>query len=65
MPVPGPSQQFRQRTFLLLPVIGYGFAWVGHIFFEKYRLATFTYLAPSLLGDWVMFKDVVMGKMRF
>ena len=28
---------------LLLPVAGYGFAWVGHFFFEKNRPATFTH----------------------
>ncbi|WP_394128780.1 Mpo1-like protein [Shewanella maritima] len=39
----------------LLPVIGYGFAWVGHFVFEKNRPATFTYPLYSLLGDWVMF----------
>ncbi len=25
----------------LMPVLGYGFAWVGHFFFEKNRPATF------------------------
>lgn len=45
-----------------LPVIGYGFAWVGHFFFEKNRPATFKYPLYSLWGDWVMFKDVLMGR---
>lgn len=49
----------------LLPVIGYGFAWVGHFFFEKNRPATFTYPFYSLLGDWVMFKDILVGKIKF
>ncbi|MEM0912541.1 MAG: DUF962 domain-containing protein [Pseudomonadota bacterium] len=47
---------------LLLPVIGYGFAWVGHFFFEKNKPATFTYPLYSLIGDWVMFKDILLGK---
>ena len=55
----------RWGVLLLLPVIGYSFAWVGHIFFEKNRPATFTYPVYSLMGDWVMFKDVVTGKIRF
>lgn len=49
----------------LLPVIGYGFAWVGHFFFEKNRPATFTYPFYSLLGDWVMFKDILTGRIKF
>ncbi len=52
-----------QFVFLwLIPVIGYGFAWVGHFFFEKNRPATFTYPVYSLAGDWVMFKDILVGK---
>ena len=51
--------------FLLLPIIGYGFAWVGHFFFEKNKPATFIYPFYSLLGDWVMFKDVLIGKIKF
>jgi hypothetical protein len=48
-----------------LPVIGYGFAWVGHFFFEKNRPATFTYPLYSFAGDWVMFKNILTGKLRF
>ncbi|WP_281560790.1 DUF962 domain-containing protein [Thalassomonas sp. RHCl1] len=49
----------------LLPVIGYGFAWIGHFFFEKNKPATFTYPFYSLLGDWVMFKDILLRKLPF
>ncbi|EQD41510.1 conserved hypothetical protein, membrane [mine drainage metagenome] len=49
---------------LLLPVVGYGFAWVGHFFFEKNRPATFQYPWYSLIGDWRMFADVLRGKVR-
>src|SRR5688572_5849313 len=41
---------------------GYGFAWFGHFFFEKNRPATFQYPFYSLLGDWMMFKDMCIGK---
>jgi len=51
--------------FLLLPVVGYGFAWVGHFFFEKNKPATFTYPWYSFMGDWVMYKDILTGKIRF
>lgn len=44
---------------LALPVIGYGFAWVGHFFFEKNRPATFKHPWYSLAGDFVMWKDIL------
>ncbi|HEX4522977.1 MAG TPA: Mpo1-like protein [Casimicrobiaceae bacterium] len=44
---------------------GYGFAWVGHFFFEHNRPATFTYPIYSLIGDWAMFRDVLIGRIRF
>ncbi|MNW18180.1 hypothetical protein D3C71_2176350 [compost metagenome] len=47
---------------LALPVCGYGFAWVGHFFFEKNRPATFTHPLYSLIGDFVMFRDILLGK---
>ena len=50
---------------LLVPVFGYAFAWVGHFFFEKNRPATFTYPFYSLMGDFVMYKDILTGKIRF
>jgi hypothetical protein len=46
-------------------VCGYGFAWVGHFFFEKNRPATFRHPLYSFVGDWVMFKDVLTGKIKF
>ncbi|MGH9942679.1 MAG: Mpo1-like protein [Pyrinomonadaceae bacterium] len=49
---------------LLVPFVGYGFAWVGHFFFERNRPATFTYPLYSLLGDWVMFKDILTGRIK-
>ena len=52
----------RWESLWLLPLIGYGFAWVGHFFFEKNRPATFTYPLYSLMGDWVMFRDILMGR---
>jgi hypothetical protein len=49
----------------LVPVIGYGFAWLGHVIFEKNKPATFTYPVYSLIGDWVMFKDILTRKIKF
>ncbi len=48
----------------LVPVFGYGFAWVGHFFFEKNRPATFKHPLYSLLGDFVMYKDVWLGNVK-
>jgi hypothetical protein len=43
---------------------GYGFAWVGHFFFEKNKPATFKYPFYSFIGDWVMYKDLWTGKVK-
>ncbi len=47
-----------------IPLFGYGFAWVGHFVFEKNRPATFKYPFYSLIGDWVMFADILRGRVR-
>lgn len=47
---------------LAVPFCGYGFAWVGHFFFEHNKPATFKHPWYSLMGDWVMYKDVLTGK---
>jgi hypothetical protein len=52
-------------TLWLMPVFGYGFVWAGHLFFEKNKPATFIYPVFSLMGDWVMFKDILTGKIKF
>jgi hypothetical protein len=49
---------------ILAPVFGYGFAWAGHYFVEKNKPATFRHPVWSLMGDWVMFKDVMTGKIK-
>lgn len=48
----------------LLPVLGYGFAWVGHFFFEKNKPATFSHPLYSFIGDWVMAWQMLTGKIR-
>lgn len=53
----------RWRWLWLAPLAGYGFAWVGHYFFEKNRPATFKHPLYSLLGDWVMFWQILRGKL--
>jgi hypothetical protein len=46
-------------------VAGYAFAWTGHFFFEHNRPATFTYPLYSFAGDWVMWKDMLSGRIKF
>ncbi len=48
-----------------LPLLGYGFAWVGHFVFEKNKPATFKYPLYSFMGDWVMLKDAFTGRIPF
>jgi hypothetical protein len=43
---------------------GYGFAWVGHFFFEHNRPATFKYPLYSFMGDWVMYAQILTGKVK-
>ena len=54
----------RWQWLWLLPVIGYGFAWLGHFGFEHNRPATFKYPWYSLAADWVMFKDFLTGQLK-
>ena len=43
---------------------GYGFAWVGHFGFEKNRPASFKRPLYSFLGDWAMYRDIWLGKVK-
>ena len=55
---------FKWYFFALIPVLGYGFAWVGHFFIEKNRPATFTYPLYSLGSDFVMFWHILTGQIQ-
>ena len=44
---------------------GYGFAWIGHFAFEHNKPATFRHPFYSFAGDWVMYKDILTGKIPF
>ena len=52
------------RWLWLAPVAGYGCAWIGHYVYEKNRPATFRHPLYSFMGDWVMYWQVLRGKVR-
>ncbi len=49
----------------LIPIGGYGFAWVGHCFFEKNTPATFRYPGYSLASDFILWWHLLTGRERF
>lgn len=48
-----------------VPFLGYGFAWVGHFFFEKNKPATFKYPGYSLASDFIMFWELLTRQIDF
>lgn len=44
---------------IFIPLVGYGFAWVGHFYFEKNKPATFKYPLYSLASDFLLFFDIL------
>lgn len=52
------------RWLWLAPLFGYGCAWIGHFAFEKNRPATFRHPFYSLAGDWMMYADILRGRVR-
>ena len=53
----------RWSLLLLLPLLGYGPAWFGHMVFERNKPATFGYPLYSLACDWIMMKDLITGRL--
>ncbi len=53
------------KYFWILPIFGYGLAWVGHFVFEKNRPASFKQPLYSLRGDFAMFWDLLTGRLSF
>lgn len=52
-------------VLLAVPLTGYGCAWIGHFFFERNRPATFSHPWYSLAADFVLFRDMLCGRIRF
>ena len=51
--------------FLIIsPFIIYPFAWSGHYFFEKNTPAAFKNPLYAKLSDWIMFKDILLFRVK-
>ena len=51
--------------FIALPFVVYPFAWIGHLFIEKNKPAAFKNPLWAKASDWVMLKDIIIGKIKF
>lgn len=48
----------------LMPVVGYGCAWIGHFLFERNKPTAFHSPWRSFLADWRMVGDILRGRLR-
>ena len=56
----------KSKLWLLLlatPFVIYPFAWSGLYFFEKNKPAAFSDPIKAKISDWIMFKDILLGKL--
>jgi len=51
--------------FALMPVTGFSFALIGHLVFEKNRPGKLKYLFFTLMCDFILFGDLIMGRQPF
>ena len=57
----------KYMSWLLLiftPFVIYPFAWSGHYFFEKNEPAAFSSPLRAKISDWMMFRDILLGKIK-
>ena len=54
-----------QSLFLLLlaPFVVYPFAWYGHFRYMDNTPAAFTDPVKAKICDWIMFRDIITGKL--
>jgi len=55
----------KERFLWYLPIFGYGFAWFSHAVIEKNQPATFRYPIWSLISDFRLFFELLIGKQKF
>jgi hypothetical protein len=55
------------KIWLLLlaaPFVIYPFAWTGHYLFKKNEPAAFSAPIKAKICDWIMFKDILLGRIK-
>ena len=50
---------------LFTPLVVYPFAWAGHLFFEKNKPAAWSNPVLAKICDWIMIKDILVGKIKW
>lgn len=55
----------KSRFLWYVPIFGYGFAWFSHAVFERNQPATFKYPLWSLISDFKLFFELLIGKQKF
>tara|TARA_R110002153_G_scaffold6483_9_gene29609 strand:+ start:4066 stop:4356 length:291 start_codon:yes stop_codon:yes gene_type:complete len=56
------------KSWLLLPLVPfvvYPFAWAGHLYFEKNKPAAWNRPILAKVCDWVMIKDIIIGRIKW
>jgi len=54
----------RNPLWVLVALLcGYGGAWIGHFFYEKSRPASFDQPLYSFKADWIMYWQMLTGKL--
>jgi len=56
------------KSWLLLfltPLMIYPFSWAGHLYFEKNKPAAWSHPLWAKACDWLMLRDIIMGKIKF
>lgn len=55
----------KERFLWYIPIVGYGFAWFSHAVIERNKPATFKYPLWSLISDFRLFFELLIGKQKF
>ena len=58
-------QSGKERFLWYMPIFGYGFAWFSHAVIEKNKPTTFKYPLWSLISDFKLFFELLIGKEKF